>query len=399
MLYKIAIENFFSIAEAQELNFAVPNNAPDLNCFKTTHANEKVRLPTVISFFGPNASGKSTILRAVTNSILFAVQSFDWTDQISLCFQAYRSKKWLSKPTKITLEFASQLTEHDSPAVFRYELHIAHKNSGYDNKTVSYEALSYAPKGKFRVLFKREAQQFYFGREFDISSKNKKDKEAVIRPDASVISTLAKYNHSLSARLSRLIGLTQSNIIGLGKFEQTANQFLSHYFNDKDCLERLNREIRRLDIGIESMVVEQYNQDIFAKFQHTGLDDLVILPEESTGTRRFIELFPRLHYALANGSVALIDELDTDLHPLLVPELFRWFNDPKRNARGAQLLFTAHNPAILDELEKEQIFFTEKLNGQPTRIYGAKDITGLRREPSLMKKYLAGELGALPQIG
>ena len=48
------------------------------------------------------------------------------------------------------------------------------------------------------------------------------------------------------------------------------------------------------------------------------------------------------------------------MHPLLMPEIFRWFSDTTRNPLGAQLFFTAHNPALLDELEKEQIFLTEK---------------------------------------
>jgi AAA15 family ATPase/GTPase len=117
------------------------------------------------------------------------------------------------------------------------------------------------------------------------------------------------------------------------------------------------------------------------------------------GTRRFIEIFPHLKYVLDFGGLAVIDALDTDIHPLLIPELFRWFYDHQRNPHGAQLLFTAHNPAILDELEKEQVFFSEKPAGKPTRIYGAADIKGLRREPSLMKKYLSGELGAVPHIG
>jgi len=102
---------------------------------------------------------------------------------------------------------------------------------------------------------------------------------------------------------------------------------------------------------------------------------------------------------LDTGGVAVIDELDTDIHPLVIPELFRWFYDMQRNPKGAQLLFTAHNPSILDELEKEQVYFSEKPGGKPTRIYGARDIKGLRREPSLMKKYLSGELGAVPHIG
>jgi AAA15 family ATPase/GTPase len=125
----------------------------------------------------------------------------------------------------------------------------------------------------------------------------------------------------------------------------------------------------------------------------------IILAQESMGTRRFIEIFPLLQFVLDNGGVAVIDEMDTDIHPLLVPELFRWLYDKERNPKGAQLLFTAHNPAILDRLEKEQVFFSEKPSGKPTRIYGAREIKGLRREPSLMRKYLSGELGAVPHIG
>ncbi|KAF0096959.1 MAG: abortive infection protein, partial [Hyphomonadaceae bacterium] len=113
----------------------------------------------------------------------------------------------------------------------------------------------------------------------------------------------------------------------------------------------------------------------------------------------FIDLFPMILSTLGNGGILLLDELDTDLHPLLIPELLYWFYDPVRNPHKAQLLFSAHNASLLDELEKEQVFFTEKPMGKATQIYGAKDIGGLRREPSLTKKYLSGELGAIPQIG
>jgi len=398
MLYKITIENFFSIADKQELTFEVPANAPDLACFKISRSNEKIRMPTVVGFFGPNASGKSTILRAVVSAGIFACYSFDWVNQINLFFQSYRQKDWWGRPTKITIEFDCQLSDSDPSAIFRYELHIAHKAADFGGKTVAYEALSYAPQGRFRSLFERKNQKIHFGREFGISNTNDPRKES-IRPNASVISTLAKLNHPLSIYLSQIIGTLQTNFLGVSKVKQDANQWLSTYAQNKDCLNRLNKELRRLDIGLESMTVEQSDHGLFAKLYHTGLDDFIFLAEESSGTQRFIEIFPRLYYVLETGGIAIIDEIDTDLHPLLLPELFRWFGDQERNPRGAQLLFTAHNPALLNDLEKEQVFLTEKPSGQSTNVYGARDIKGLRREPSLMKKYLAGELGAVPHIG
>lgn len=399
MLYKITIENFFSIADKQELVLAVPGNVPDLECFRSSPSEEKIRLPVVVGFFGPNASGKSTILRAVVSAVIFACNSFDWKEnQINLLFQSYRQKNWWGNPTKITIEFDGQLGHDAPPAIFRYELHIAHMANDFTSKVVSYEALSYAPKGKFRFIFEREGQKIQFGREFGISNTKDPRKES-IRPDASVLSTLAKLNHPLSIDLSQMLSTLRTNIIGVKKVQQNANQWLSFYANNKECLARLNKELRRLDIGLESMVVEQSDQGLFAKLYHTGLDNFIFLVEESSGTQRFIEIFPLLHYVLETGSIAMIDEIDTDLHPLLLPELFRWFSDAQRNPHGAQLFFTAHNPGLLDDLEKEQVFLTEKPSGQATCVYGARDIKGLRREPSLMKKYLSGELGAVPHIG
>ena len=392
MLHKITVENFFSIADRQELTFAVPANAPDLVCFRSSPVDKNIRLPTVVGIFGPNASGKSTLLRAIFSSVIFACKSFEWenTGQI---FQPYRQKDWSEKPTKIIIDFDNKLSDDTDLTMFRYELHIAHFGD-FQNKQVLYEALSYAPKGRYRSLFERIEQKFHFGHEFGIANKDDPRKES-IRPNASVISTLAKLNHPLSSYISQ-----QMNMLQMSGFDrQSANPWLEYYHRDKNCLDHLNRALRRFDVGLECMLIEQGERGLFAKFQHTGLDDFIFFPEESAGTQRFIEIFPRLHYALETGSIAVVDEIDTDLHPLLLPELFWWFSSLERNPHGAQLLFTAHNPALLDKLQKEQVFFTEKPCGQSTRVYGARDIKGLRREPSLMKKYLSGELGAVPHIG
>lgn len=396
MLYKITIENFFSIADQQELIFAIPQNAPDLMCFKTSRANKNIRLPAVVGFFGPNASGKSTILNAITSLILFSCNSF-WAEQQINLFQPYRQKNWWDKPTRVSIEFEGKINSDEPLKMFRYELHINHVAQDLIKNSVAYEALSYAPEKKFRKLFERKNQEFHFTAEFAAPNDSRKES---ISPNVSVISTLAKLNHQLSIYLRELLMRTlETNRIGLNKVNLAANQWLSAYVNDKSYLDQLNRELRRLDVGLEYMVVEQGPQGLFAKFKHAGLDDFIFLAEESSGTQRFIEIFPRLHYVLTTGSIAVIDELDNDLHPFLLPELLRWFSDEQRNPHGAQLLFSAHNPALLDELEKEQVFFTEKLTGQPSRVYGARDIKGLRREPSLMKKYLSGELGAVPHIG
>jgi hypothetical protein len=397
MIHRIAIENFFSVAERQEMNLKVPANAPDTGCFRGSRAVADQRLPLIVGLFGPNASGKSTILRAIVTAAQFVQHSFSLPPNSGIpLFIPYAQNAWWNRPTKFIADYDGQLEETAPSAVFRYELHIGHEPNSFSKK-VSYESLSYAPKGKFRRIFERHEQQFAFGREFDITGGDSRIQS--IRPNASVISTLAQLNHKLSSDLIRSLQGLLTNISGMEKAQGGLSNALTYYSQHPGYLQRLNRELSRLDLGLEEMKILPGNPGPIAMFKHFGLDRDIFLAEESTGTRRFIEIFPILQYVLDTGGVAVIDELDTDIHPLLVPELFRWFYDQKRNPNGAQLLFTAHNPAILDELEKEQVFFTEKPSGKPTRIYGAGQIKGLRREPSLMKKYLSGELGAVPHIG
>lgn len=397
MINKIIIENFFSVADRQEMDFSVPANAPDLGCFRDSRAVPGQRLPLIIGLYGPNASGKSTVLRAITTTASFVQHSFTLPPSNAIpLFNPYAHNNWWNRPTKITIEYEGRL-EADAPAaVFRYELHVGHEPNKFGSE-VSYESLSYAPHGKFRRIFERHQQKFVFGREFGITNGDSRIQS--IRPNASVISTLAQLNHKLSSDFILSLRELQTNIIGLDKANGGLDNALTFYAQSTHYLNRLNNELSRLDLGLEEMKIHPGNTGPIATFKHFGLDCDIVLAQESAGTRRFIEIFPLLQFVLDVGGVAMIDELDTDVHPLLIPELFRWFYDKRRNPKGAQLLFTAHNPAILDELEKEQVFFSEKPSGKPTRIYGAGEIKGLRREPSLMKKYLSGELGAVPHIG
>lgn len=396
MIHRIKIENFSSIAHIQDISLLVPKNVSDMPNFKTCTCSDDTRIPVTVGFFGANASGKSTVLRAISNTILFILGSFG-SPQNNIHFQPYRQKSWWVKPTKILIEFDAELEGMCKTTKFQYELHISHTDK-FDDKRVLYEALSYSPEGRMKKLFERKEQKFSFSKEFGITGNRDPRKES-IRNNASVISTLAAFNHTQSITLVSFFSKVQTNIIGTSKIPHTKEAWLSTYYKNPKYLEELNTELQRLDLGLESMTIQQGNTGLFATFQHFGLDEHIFLEEESNGTKRFIEIFPQIYYALEQGSIVLIDEIDTDIHPLLLPEILRWFNSEEKNTKNSQLIFTAHNPALLDELEKEQIFFSEKKTGQPTSIYSAKQIQGLRRHPSLMKKYLSGELGAIPHIG
>jgi uncharacterized protein len=135
-------------------------------------------------------------------------------------------------------------------------LHIGHDPDKFGNE-VRYEALYYAPNGKFRRIFERHDQEFAFGREFGITNGDSRIQS--IRPNASVISTLAQLNHKLSSDLILSLRALQTNIAGLDKANGVLNQALTFYVQNPGYLKRLNSEISRLDLGLEEMKIHPGN--------------------------------------------------------------------------------------------------------------------------------------------
>jgi hypothetical protein len=171
------------------------------------------------------------------------------------------------------------------------------------------------------------------------------------------------------------------------------------YKNSTDLLKALNREIERIDIGVSQLnLVEGANGPVI-QLHHNGLASPLMLPFESHGTRQFIKTFPLVFGALATGGIAIIDELDMSIHPLVLPEILRWFDDPEKNPLNAQLWMTGQNPSLLEELIKEEIFFCEKDRLGRTSIYSLGDIQSVRRTDNYYRKYLSGMYGAVPRLG
>ena len=404
MIHKISVENFFSIRDEVSLDFSVAKNSPDLANFRTAPSDPSIRLPTVIAFFGPNASGKSTLLRAITSTVSFALKSFELNPgDLIPGFQSFMSNTTFSEPTRICIEFDAlwlASSETDTAEKFRYELVLTGGlDGGFAARTkVDKEALYYFPHGRPKRLFERKSVgEPYFSSEFDIRKGDARVE--AIKENSSVISTLAKFNNAFAVRIWNDLKGLQSNLWGLNRAQYPNSDIIRFYLDNSQVLSSLNNEIKRLDIGIEEMLVDADKNGIMSFFSHRLLSAPIMFEEESSGTQNFVKMFPVLNYVLGMGQIAVIDEFDADLHPDLVMELFNWFHSIEKNALGAQMFVTVHNSSVLDSLEKEEVFFVEKDRLGRTDIYGASSIQGLRRGVSLFNKYMGGELGAKPNIG
>jgi predicted ATPase len=124
---------------------------------------------------------------------------------------------------------------------------------------------------------------------------------------------------------------------------------------------------------------------------------------ESLGTRSWFALLGPMLLALDEGAVLLVDELDASLHPRFAAEAVRLFHDPHANPKGAQLVFTSHDPSVLSTpsggrlLEPGQVWLTEKDKDGATEIYPLTAASP-GEEEDLSRSYLAGAFGAVPAL-
>lgn len=395
MIHRIEVENYGSIRESQVLDLALPATTPAMDRFVPSHGDPSVRLPTVVAFFGPNASGKTTVLRAVTSTIAFVVQSFQLAADAPIPhFAPFRSAAWASRPTRITIDFDAEWLGGKAN-VFRYHLALGHGERGAERVLV--EQLSVRQDKRFRALFRRDEQRLRCAPELHLPPSDSRLK--AVRANASVVSTMAQLNHDWFRIVWRDIAPTPHNIAGHQTGSPDMTLAIQYFYTDRRSFDALRLHISRIDLGIKDIVIEKTNAGLVAFFIHEGLERPLFLFEESNGTQKFVTMFPLLWFTLSTGRPALIDEVDVDLHPLLVPEILNWFQDPETNPRKSQLFLAAHNVSIMEHLEKEEVFLVEKSRDGASTIIGLRNIKGVRREPNLQRKYLGGAFGAIPNIG
>ena len=122
------------------------------------------------------------------------------------------------------------------------------------------------------------------------------------------------------------------------------------------------------------------------------------LQEESIGTQLLFFYGPLLKDAFEKGKTIVLDEIDKSMHPSLVKFIMNLFRDPDVNKNGAQLIVTTHETGILslDMFRRDQIYFTEKDSKSGVTDLYSLDEFFVRKTENIEKGYLMGRYGAIP---
>lgn len=399
MILTVRASNFYSIKDEQVLDLTVPAKTPIDSRYTTLEFDPSIRVAKVACLLGANASGKTTLLRAVSfvwNFVLNSFNRYEADDDIIISPFGGHGEDGSVSVVEIEFTPAEQWrTKHN---FFKYRIEIRHGNP---RNFVEREVLWAGKKrDRLKCLFDRvlkgDGYVINSHKDFDLPRSDSRSKA---RKNVSLISNLVQFEHKVAQDIYDNFSYSFISNVSIGKFNYDEN-FVVKYLKDRPhAVDDLKRFLRFIDVGINSFELMDINGETVPIFKHSGPYEITTLPYESQGTKNFFHLFPMLIASMKTGSTAIVDELDSDLHPFLVSEIIRWFQTNDESCAGSQLITALNHPSVLSRLTKEEVFLVEKHRNGSSRIIPAKDIQGIRRDTNLYKKYMSGSFGAVPAFG
>lgn len=394
MIKNLSFRNFYSFADEAVIDFAL-GKKPTPSGYDITIDGD--RYNKAIAVVGANGSGKTQFLKPLAFLRWFISESFlGMAPDRAIPFFPHQLHR--DESSYFELEFMLKGVD------YRYQLELT-------PEAIISEALYEKTSSQFSYLFKREKteQGYRFRQKGFPFSKAQAEK---LRGNASLLAAAHSYDVAEARPFIEFFNRIESNVISSGRrhFEHGALIETAERFKKApDLANKMSVAMSQFDLGLHAVEIRE-----MTGLDETGKEEKVFLPfgmhkagdgqsfelpffEESSGTQSAFVLLGPVLKTLQYGGIAVIDELDNDLHPHLVPHLLEWFEFDHSNPHQAQLIFTCHTPEVLNLLQKHQVYLVEKRN-QNSEAWRLDDMTGLRADDNLYAKYMAGALGATPEL-
>ena len=396
MLLNYSFSNFQSFRHRVEVDLTLTKKTALTDWMAVTSAGQSVS--KLMAVIGANGSGKTGLLKPIAFLSWFIVQSFQVPPETDIPIFPHFATA--NEPTEfeMTLEIKGEL--------WRYELSCT-------KQRVLHEAL-YQKKERFNYVFiriwdKSKNQYTIKQQNFDFNPQE----ASKVRANASLIATAAQYGVRLAMDFAMCFDVS-SNIkisgrlpVGIESIANAAQYFSAATEQNKQMVQLLcSWDLGLSDVDLKEIEVPDVSSNNppqkiwipFGKHKSKEAEYSLNFMQESNGTRSAFVLLSRLLPVLYYGGIAVIDELETDLHPHMLEPILSLFADPKANPHQAQLLFTCHVAEVLNLIHKSQVMLVEKNVDCESEAIRLDKVENIRNDDNYYAKYMAGAYGAVPNF-
>lgn len=414
MLLQFNFKNFKSFRDDTTLDLTATKISEYSN-HVISIGNERV-LP-IASIFGANASGKSNVLEAFRYMATYVVMSLNYGGDDT----KKKNKSEFLNPTPFLFDSHSKNSESSFEVYFTSSAETGSKTYNYgftvNDTGINEEWLNYRAKtsrGEFKRIFYRNGSSLDLS---GIAPKSQENLRIALEKETLLVSLGAKLK---IAKLKIIRDwFLNTELANFGR--PVENYFLSELLPDnfvesKEVQQNVVNYFSSFDPSIIGFNVEKLETDDEKGSLKVKIDSIhkmidsegtiaIPLKKESAGTLKMFALYPLLQEVLQTGSVLFIDELNSQLHPLLVRAFIVTFLNSETNPNHAQLVFTSHDPWLLNGnmLRRDEVWFTEKAPTGISSLYSLADFVDddgikIRKDENYEKNYLLGKYGAIPTM-
>ena len=433
MLLRFGVGNHLSIRDYQELLLSASRRIKREGLTMPVPTLQEDVVP-LAAIYGPNAAGKSNLIDAldeIQRAITSSHKDLDATDPIPR--DPFRlDDESRTNPTRFDCTFTvGESSDGEFEKVYEYGFEFTAKEFEHEwlFQTVRKQRQS------TQLLFERKTEngqvQVNFGSE--LRGENRLI-ERITRPNSLFLSAAAQNNHPKLTDIYRYFTKRWRVILHENAMEEAAVvQRLLDYPHMKQLLQLVQQaDVGITDIDLQEVQPNQYQLDLTQNV--VGVMSELFRPEidteaigqrvfdnlrrtkrirlahsankgtmafdydlESKGTRTLISLLIPALEALSTGSLLVVDELDTSLHPDLAKAFVSLFNRESSNPHGAQLIFSTHDVTLLGSgsIQQDEIWMTDKDRDGVSRFTPLTEFR-LRSRDDIEKAYRTGRLGGVP---
>ena len=418
MLIEFSVTNYRSILERQVLSMAASSYFKELEASNTFiplgQDDEAPHLLRSTVLYGPNASGKSTLINAlkfVESQVLNSQKESQAGDEIDVV-----PFKLMATSRSAESEFAITFVEQG----IRYDYGFSCNRMRFTEEWLIAYPKGHAQKWFHRAFDPETGKDAYKFSTLFLGGRQRQAWAAQTRSNALFLSTAIQLNNEQLKPAFDWFKLRLRVVDSVRGFSPSYT--MQRCGNDEDrrrVVEFMNSaDLSLADIQLKETVFsadslpksmpaairDEFVKDMAGKkfleprFLRKDINTAEIVEfdesEESEGTLALFAFVGPWLDVIENERVLVVDELDTSLHPLLVHHLVKRLH---HESTKAQLIFTTHDTTLLSQklLRRDQIWFMEKDDKSATRLYPLSDFSP-RDHEAIERGYLNGRYGGIP---